>query len=164
MQHLMTEHPHFHVNLLVNTAQISINFSSHMLEAVFRNKHFDKLLSLRGKQFFITEMYCPLISFQPEYFEATTKKAVEKADFLYIKGLNFFETCQLPNKEKFYAFVVYGPISRMYTGLKDYDAVFAHLFTGVAGYEHNIDPAKIKTLVHMKKRFPNPLSSSVTLL
>jgi hypothetical protein len=63
-------------------------------------------------------------------------RVIQKADADYIKVPNLFETCQIPEKESFHGFVVYGPISRSYTGLWDFDGVFAQVSAGTAGY-HN---------------------------
>lgn len=146
MMAAMERFPFLKVNLLVNTAQISINFSIQMLEAVFRTPCFKGLVERLGTQLFVTQMYCPFISFQTEYLPPEARRVIDDADAVYIKGANFFETCQIPEKDTFHAFVVYGPISRLYTGLRDFDAVFAYLPAGTAGYIHDRDPGRIITL------------------
>jgi hypothetical protein len=146
MQDLMEQFPNFRVNLLVNTAQISINFSIHMLDAVLSSPCFRKLSSRLGKQFQVTKMYCPFISFQTNYIPPSARHVINESDAVYIKGANFFETCQIPEKESFHAFVVFGPISRAYSGLNDYEAVFAYLPGGIAGYIHHSKAEEIVTL------------------
>jgi len=146
MQQLIVLYPYFNINLLVNTAQVSINFASHMLDAVFQSRIFLALAVRLGSQLTITRTYCPLISLQSNLFDASARKAILEADFVFVKGLNFFETCQLKDKDVFHSFVVYGPISRTYTGLPDLAGVFAFLPAGVAGYEHSVDPSRVSTL------------------
>lgn len=146
MQSLIKKFKTFKVNLLVNTAQVSINFSAVMLETVLENHHFKALRESIDKQLFIYKTYCPLISFQRNFLTSGACEVIDKSDFVFVKGLNFFETCQIITKPTFYAFVVYGPTSRLYTGLKDYDAVFAYLPEGFAGYQHSNKESEIRTL------------------
>lgn len=153
MQDLMEQFPNFCVNLLVNTAQISINFSIHMLDAVLASSCFKKLSSRLGKQFQVTKMFCPFISFQTNYIPLHARRVINESDVIYIKGANFFETCQIPEKPCFHAFVVFGPISRSYSGLNDYDAVFAYLPAGVTGYIHNTNASEIITLKSITEAF-----------
>jgi hypothetical protein len=140
IQSLIKQYPTFKVNLLLNTAQISINFSSSMMTAVLGNPVFKVLASRLQEQVFLTETFCPLISFQPNFFGPEARQAVANCDFVYIKGMNFFETCQLVDKDTFYSFVVCGPISRSLTGLKDMDAVFCYIPKDKTGYTFGIGP------------------------
>ena len=151
MQQLMVKYPRFHVNLLVNIAQISINFASHMIDAVLRCRTFRDLAVRLGTQLTTTKTYCPLISLQSNLLDDSARKAIEAADFIFIKGLNFFETCQLPEKDVFHSFVVYGPVSRAYTGLPDLSGVFVYLPAGVAGYRHSRDTSRLTTLLSIRK-------------
>ncbi len=146
LQDLLEAYPYFKVNLLVNTAQVSINFSTHMLAEVIESPLFRNLSSRLGRQFKVVEIYCPFISFQTNFLPMAARDVISNSDVIYIKGANFFETCQLLEKEKFYAFVVYGPISQLYTGLNEYDAVFAYVPAGCAGYVHHWDQKRIRTL------------------
>jgi hypothetical protein len=136
LQDLLEQFPFLKANLLINTAQISINFSTHLLREVWRTPSFRRLISKLNSQFLLTDTYCPLISFQTSLLPSAAVRAIQKADAVYIKGANFFETCQIREKETFHAFVVYGPVSRLYTGLKDFDGVFAHVPAGTVGYDH----------------------------
>jgi len=149
MQDLMKIFPGFRVNFLVNTAQTSINFSTHMLGAVLGHPSFRKLAESIGKQFSVTKIHCPFISFQTNYLPVKAWAVIDQADSIYVKGANFFETCQFPQKDSFHAFVVYGPVSRSYTGLKDYDPVFVHLPEGQLGFVHNQNPREILNLKHL---------------
>jgi hypothetical protein len=146
---LMRLFPYFRAHLIVNSAQISVNFSSHMLGQVLQHPAFSGLRDALGKQIFITEIYCPLISFQTNYLPGPAMRAIACADAVYIKGANFFETCQIKEKDTYHAFVVFGPVSRMYTGLRDFDAIFAHLPAGTIGYEHKLPPERVVTLLDM---------------
>ena len=56
------------------------------------------------------------------------------------------ELCQIVEKDTFYGFVVYGPISQAYTDLNDYDAVFVYVPAGQVGYVHHANPTHIITL------------------
>jgi len=144
---LLDRAPFLHVNLLINTAQISINFSRHMTGDVLASPEFRDLASRLGTRVTLTEFYCPLISFQTNLLPPKAVQAINEADVVYIKGANFFETLQIPHKDTFYGFIVYGPISRAYTGLADFDAVFAHVPRGRSGYVHNQVPNLIVPLV-----------------
>ncbi|MBI5929867.1 MAG: hypothetical protein HY862_11190 [Chloroflexi bacterium] len=146
MLELMEMFPFLYVHLLVNTAQVSINFSSQMLSDVLARPIFRGLVERIEKQFRVVEMYCPLISFQTSLFPPATQHVIHEADVVFIKGANFFETCQIPEKDTFYAFVVFGPISRLYSGFNDYDGVFAFVPAGRTGYTHNKDLYQIQTL------------------
>src|ERR1041384_1112387 len=136
LQDLMERFSFFKAILLVNTVQISINFSTHLLEEVWQASLFRPLVSKLNSQFLVTKIYCPFISFQTSLLPAVAVRVIEQADAVYIKGANFFETCQIPEKETFYAFVVHGPVSRSCTGLRDLDGVFAHIPAGTAGYRY----------------------------
>lgn len=146
MLDLMERYPSFRVKLLVNTAQISINFSSQMLADVLADSIFHGLVERLGKQFQVIKMYCPFISFQTSVLPPVAKQAILDSDLVFVKGANFFETCQIVEKDTIYAFVVFGPISRIYSGLKDYDPVFAYIPAGETGYVHDKDQAQIRTL------------------
>jgi len=114
---------------------------------VLASPEFRDLASRLGTRVTLTEFYCPLISFQTNLLPPKAVQAINEADVVYIKGANFFETLQIPHKDTFYGFIVYGPISRAYTGLADFDAVFAHVPRGRSGYVHNQVPNLIVPLV-----------------
>ncbi|MES9948582.1 MAG: hypothetical protein ABW118_06465 [Candidatus Thiodiazotropha sp.] len=146
IQSLMRQFPLLKVDLLVNTAQISINFSHKMLRKVLSSKTFSWLSSQLWQRLSVTAVYCPLISFQTNYLDQEALDSVSKADLVFVKGLNFFETCQFSEKDTFHSFVVYGPTSRLYTGLSDYDGVFAFLPAGKTGYIHDREETRITNL------------------
>lgn len=156
IQDLIVKYPFFKVHIIVNTAQISINFSSHMLNSVLQSAVFSALAERVGSQLLITEIYCPFISFQTNYLPLSAKRVIDNADAVYVKGANFFETCQIIEKDVFHAFVVYGPISRKYTGLKDYDAVFVYIPAGQVGYIHKSESSAIITLTNIVKKITIP--------
>jgi hypothetical protein len=147
MMELMQLYPYFRVHLLVNSAQISVNFSSDMLSQVLRHPSFQWLRDNLGSRFLVTEIYCPFISFQTNYLPEAAERVIAEGDAVYIKGANFFETCQIQGKDTYHAFVVYGPVSRAYTGLQDFDPVFVHLPVGVTGYQHRPPPGRVTTLL-----------------
>ncbi|AFY38381.1 hypothetical protein Lepto7376_2083 [[Leptolyngbya] sp. PCC 7376] len=146
IQQLLKQSKHFRVNLLLNRAQVSINFSSLMLTKVLANKHFSGLAEKINTQLFVFETLCPLISFQTNLLNQDAWKVIDNSDFVYVKGLNFFETCQIKSKDTYHAFVVYGNVSRLYTGLKNFDAVFSFIPKDQEGYIHDQDNSKIVTL------------------
>ncbi|RPJ50050.1 MAG: hypothetical protein EHJ95_07875 [Methanobacteriota archaeon] len=146
MQDLLIKYPKLNICLLVNTAQISINFSSQMLSDVLNSPNFSELAGRMGNQFNYLEIYSPFISFQTNFLQESARTAISGANIVYVKGANFFETCQIPDKDTFYGFIVFGPISRLYTGLQDFDAVFAYVPKGQTGYLNHRDKAKIRTL------------------
>lgn len=143
---LLEEFPCLEITLLVNTAQISINFSHHMLDEVLRANAFRCMVHQVQERLNVITVYCPFISFQTNYLPQEAHDAIGAADAVYIKGANFFETCQIRDKHTFYGFVVYGPISRAYSGLNDFDAVFAHVPPGSTGYIHGGKMGSITTL------------------
>lgn len=134
LQDLLLLFPFLRVHLLVNIVQVSINFCSQMLAAVRRHSIFRHLFSLAANRLRITPIYCPFISFQSNLLPPVARGILDAADAVFIKGANFFETCQLPEKNVYHAFVVYGPISRACSGLQDLDGVFARVPSGVSGY------------------------------
>ncbi len=149
IQDLLTKYQFLQVQLLVNTAQISINFSSHMLNQVWAAKCFYDLRLKFGSSLSVTEIYCPFISFQTNYLPPVARHAIETADAVFVKGANFFETCQILDKETFHSFVVFGPNSRFYTGLSDYAAIFAHVPVGAVGYEHGAPNGRSRSLLEL---------------
>jgi hypothetical protein len=151
LQDLLQAFPFLTIELLVNTAQISINFSADMLSRVCATGVFRPLASRLGAQVVVTPVYCPLISFQTAYLPFEAHRAIRTADAVFVKGANFFETCQIPDKPTFHAFVVFGPVSRRYTGLNDLSPVFVHLPAGVEGYRHRGREAAPITLVDVTR-------------
>ena len=137
------------------------NFSSDMMVRVLENEHFSELRRRRGSQLLVRHIFCPLISCRSNLLPGTAHNALRAADFVYVKGLNFFETCQIRSKDTYHAFVMLGPISQLYTGLQDYDAVFAHVLSGVMGYTHDRDSSRIRTLVSACT--PRPLRPALTV-
>jgi hypothetical protein len=100
-----------------------------------------------GTRLRVEYTYCPLISFQTTLLTPDAKNWIAQADAVFVKGANFFETLQIPEKETFYAFVVYGPVSRACTGLNDFDAVWAHVPAGCVGYRFAEDGSVAKSLL-----------------
>ena len=117
-----------------------------MLDAILGNSHFKVLAHRFGDQIEFLDAYCPFISFQTNYLTCAAARLVDRADLVFVKGANFFETLQLVEKKTFYAFVVYGPVSRACTGLSDYDAVWAYVPAGMSGYEFSNNGAVERTL------------------
>ncbi len=150
MQNMLIKYPLFKINLILNTAQISINFSYDMFNKILKNKLFKELAKRSDKQVFLTKTLCPLISFQINFLTKNVLDAINKSDFVYVKGANFFETCQIIEKPVFYAFVVYGNVSRKYTGLNNFDAVFSFIPKSISGYVHNKDENKVVRLIDLK--------------
>jgi hypothetical protein len=120
------------------------------MHQIWRAPVFHELTSRIGSQVLVTVIDFPLISFQTNYLPMSALRVINEADAIYIKGANFFETCQFREKETFYAFVVYGAMSRRYSGLNDFDGVFAHVPCGSVGYIHNAagrPPIRLKDIV-----------------
>ena len=130
----MRQYSFFRVHLIVNTAQISINFSAEMLSQIAASPCLDDLMSRLGSQLLVTEIFCPFISFQAGCLPPDAEQVIEASDAVYVKGANFFETLQIENKNTFYAFVVTGPISQAFTGLSNLEGVFAFVPEGDSGY------------------------------
>jgi hypothetical protein len=150
LQDLIQEYPFLRVHLLINSRQVSINFSVHLMHQIWNAPVFHELTSRAGSQVLLTAIDFPLVSLQTNYLPRSASQVISEADIVFIKGANFFETCQLREKETFYAFVVYGAISRRYSGLNDFDGVFAHVPSGKVGYIHNaagLPPVTLKDIV-----------------
>jgi len=146
LQDLLVQYNFLTLHILVNTAQISINFCSEMMSPILSSPVFASLAALLDSRFRVSTTYCPFISYQLTYLPPAARAEIEKADTVFIKGANFFETLQIKNKPVFHAFVVSGPVSRLYTGLEESDAVFAFVPDGREGYIHSRDPGRIVTL------------------
>jgi hypothetical protein len=146
IQKLLITYKFLEVYLILNKAQVSINFSSHMLNPVLQNPFFKELASKLNNQLKVHVMNCPLISFQTNLLDDNTLKIIHKTNLTFVKGLNFFETFQILEQDVYYAFIVSSYISRIYTGLNNGDAVFAYVPAYKTGYLHNKEKCKIKTL------------------
>lgn len=157
IQQLLESCPHFYVTLLLNTAQVSVNFANHMLEKVIKSPFFSTLASSIGGQVKITRTYCPLISFQSNLLDVAARNAIDEADIVFVKGLNFFETCQISHKDVFHSFVVYGPVSRLYTGYDDFAGIFTFIPAGLTGYQHN---EKNSDIVSLKAVYRRPVEAA----
>jgi hypothetical protein len=144
IEDLLQMFPFLAISLLANTAQVSVNFSTHMIPRVLAA--FPYLAQELGTRFRIVETYCPLISFQTNLLMPAARDLVNSSDVVFIKGANFFETLQIVEKETFFAFVVYGPVSRACTGLSDFDAVWAHVPRGRIGYQFSKNGRATRTL------------------
>ena len=144
---LMRDFPFLEIDLVINTAQVSINFCSQYLNDVLNCSTLSCLGPWIGNRVAVTLVHCPFISYQAAYLPQKALEVIDAADAVYVKGANFFETCQLRHKNTFYAFVVYGPISRAYSGLDDFQAVFAYLPAGRTGYEHGHSLGPARTLI-----------------
>lgn len=149
---LLNAYRYLNVTVLVNTAQISINFSSQMVDTVLSGDVFRPLATAWGCRLRFVATYCPFISFQTNYLTPEAASLIRAADAVFIKGANFFETLQLADKETYYAFVVFGPVSRACTGLNDFDAVWAHVPAGTTGYRFSRDGSVERTLVETAGR------------
>jgi hypothetical protein len=155
LQDLVEKYPFLRLHLLVNSRQVSINFSVHLMNQIWHAPVFHELTSRIGSQVLLTVIDFPLVSFQTNYLPRSASQVISEADVVYVKGANFFETCQLREKDTFYAFVVYGAISRRYSGLNDFDGVFAHVPSGSLGYIHNAagrPPTTLKDIVALDGR------------
>ena len=159
--------PFLEVDLIVNTAQISINFSVDMIMPVIRHPSLRSLADLLGTRLRVVQTYCPFISFQTSFLTPDIRELIAKADAVFIKGANFFETLQIAPKDTFYGFVVYGPVSQACTGLSDYESVWAYVPAGDVGYKFSTKTRVGWTLVqsveHPKSQtFPrsNPMGKS----
>jgi len=146
IQKLLIMNKFLEVHLILNKAQVSINFSSDMLMPVLQNYFFKELASRLNHKLKVHVINCPLISFQTNLLDNNTLKIIYNTDFTFVKGLNFFETFQIPEQDVYYAFIVSSYISRIYTGLNEGDAVFAYVPAYKSGYLHHKEKSKIKTL------------------
>lgn len=147
IQDLVERYGGFRVVLIVNTAQVSINFSAHLLPQLWRSPLFTTLASRLGDQVLVETVSYPLLAVQENCLPERARRAIDRADAVYIKGANFFEACQIEPAETFYAFVVFGQMSRYVTGLPDYAGVFAEVPPGSMGYRYSSDRGQHRTLL-----------------
>jgi hypothetical protein len=139
--------PFLVVHLIVNTAQISINFSADMVVPVLRHPSLRFLADLWGTRLRLVRTYSPFISFQTRFLTPDVRELIANAGAVFIKGANFFETLQIAPKDTFYGFVVYGPVSQTCTGLSDYQSVWAHVPAEEIGYRFSTKATAGRTLV-----------------
>ena len=146
MLKVLEQYPASRIEAVINTARVSVNFSLDMMSPVLNAPEFSGLAARLGGQFRLIPTYSPLLALQANCLTPSVLEAIERADAVYVKGANYFETLQLMDKDVFYAFVVHGPISAKYTGLKPYDAVFAYVPAGTTGYVHGDGSHEFRSL------------------
>ena len=98
LQDLVQEYPFLHITLLVNSRQVSINFSVHHMQQIWRSPLFYELASRIGARVHLTMVDFPLMSFQPNYLPESASRIISHADAVYIKGANFFENMPVARK------------------------------------------------------------------
>jgi hypothetical protein len=149
MTRLLRRFAFLHIDLIVNTARVSVNFSLDMLSSIWDSPSFASSLSAIGNRLRVVPIYCPLVSLQSNCLTTSVRAIIDRADAVFVKGAGYFETLQLPEKNVFYGFVVHGPISIKYTGLNEFDAVFAHVPAGQVGYVHDAAPEHVRRLIDL---------------
>ncbi|MBL3528789.1 MAG: hypothetical protein JMN27_14545 [gamma proteobacterium endosymbiont of Lamellibrachia anaximandri] len=123
------------ITLLINKYPVSNNISLQTLDTLLTNPYFSDMKKHfstgRLKYHFVDQ---PFRSFEQNYFFPITNKIIKSADLAYIKGVNFFETFQPINLDRFYCFTVSGMTSSMLTGCREGSGVFARVPKNKTGY------------------------------
>jgi hypothetical protein len=146
VQRLLEEYRDLTISLLINRFPVSNNISLPTLRAALEEPTFDAARRFVSEQRLLiyTENQA-FRSFEPDYLSVVAREVIEHADFVYVKGANFFETFQLPQKTRYHCFTVSGPTGVMLTGFPEGTGIFARIPAGVNGFEY-FDSTHITTL------------------
>ncbi len=136
-QRLLIDFPFLKLKFIVNLFPVSNNISLNIFQALLYDEYF-----LPMKQYF-TEGRVKLLleeqgfrSFEIDYLKLETQLSIENANLTYIKGVNFFETLQIPSTIRYHCFTVYGPTSILLTGCGEGKGVFAKLQSGQTAFTY----------------------------
>lgn len=86
-------------------------------------------------------------SFELAYLRPETRRAIDRSQAVYVKGVNFFETLQIPDTVRYHCFAVHGHTSELLTGCTEGRGVFARLLPGQTGYTYHAHD-RVETLRH----------------
>jgi hypothetical protein len=127
-----------HVTFVVNRYPVSNNIALHTFESLLREDYFERL-----RNYFSTGRAALCIenqvfrSFEVSYLQQITRQAIDHADLVYVKGLNFFETFQLPEANRYHCFTVHGKTGTLLTGFEEGKGIFVRLSTGEMPYTYH---------------------------
>lgn len=127
-QTILQNYPHIKINFLINKFPVSINISADTFETALQSSIFKKLREFRqdGRARVLFQN-CPFNSFQTTHLTPETVATIKQADFIYVKGQNFFESFDTSLADTFYAFVSSSDMNIKLTGFNKGDGIFVCL-------------------------------------
>jgi hypothetical protein len=130
-QRLLEEIPTLKVTFVVNRFPVSNNISEEIFLILLEDSYFAGLKSMLalGRASISTEQQV-FRSFEMAYLSSETLRWIDSAGLIYIKGANFFETIQVPNKKVYHAFTIYGEMCSTLTGYPQGRGVFVGIPPG----------------------------------
>ncbi len=151
-QRFLLEYPLLNVTFLTNRYPVSNNIFYGAFEKLLDDDYFLPMRQfIEDKRVTVSIEEQPFRSFEVDFLSKHTKEILKKTAFLYVKGVNFFETFQLPEIERFHCFVVYGLTSTMFTGFQEGDGIFAHIPKNEVAYKYH-SAQNIETLKSIKEK------------
>jgi hypothetical protein len=145
-QRLLNDSGSLRVVLIVNRYPVSNNIALETLQDLLRDPFFQDLRRHleQGRAGLCVERQV-FRSFELAHLQPETVHLIRQSQATYIKGVNFFETCQIPDITRYYCFTVHGRTSTMLTGCAEGKGVFVKLRPGETGYTYH-SPDRIETL------------------
>ena len=145
-QRLLEDNDSLRVVFILNAYGVSNNMAVDSLRDITREDYF---APLRRHVDSGTVTFCierqPFRSFEPAWLRPSTREALRTAPFCYVKGVNFFETLQMPANVRYHCFTVHGQTCAALTGCQEGAGVFARLPPGVVGYDYR-SAEEVRTL------------------
>lgn len=145
-QQLMRQNETLTVTLYANAWPVSNNIWEQALLQVLEDDYFADLRGYvrSGRARIIVERQA-FRSFELDHLADISLADMLGAKAVYIKGANFFETMQLTNAHRYYAFVAYGDMSVALTGFDPGACVMVQIPAGFDAFEYG-GPEDIRTL------------------
>lgn len=145
-QKLLTENQLIDIAFVLNETPISNNISLQVFLSLICDEYFANIRKFMaiGRIKIILENQ-PFRSFELKYLSSKFFTQLNHADLVYIKGVNFFETLQSINKERYYCFTVYGMTSSLLTGFDERTGILVNINEDQLGFTYNKSD-EIKTL------------------
>jgi uncharacterized protein YuzB (UPF0349 family) len=134
-QCLLQETTNLELVFLLNQYPVSNNISIDGFMEIIADSYFEKMRGFLKNGRVVLSLEEQLFrSFEYAYLAPKNKLIISQTKLAYIKGVNFFETFQLPDVLRYHCFTVCGVTSRLLTGCGEGNAVFARLEKGQEGY------------------------------
>ena len=148
-QRLLNETELLHVAFIVNRYPVSNNIYLDIFNSIIEDPFFSDLKQhiIQGRASIIIEEQV-FRSFELELLQAATRYVILDADFVYIKGVNFFETFMDSRIRRFHCFAVHGFTSMLLTGCIEGNGVFVKLEPGQHGFVY-VSSEHIQTLIQI---------------
>ncbi len=144
-QRLLNNTGHLQVTFVINRYPISNNISLHTFQTLLQAPYFMDLgRHLESGRASLCVERQVFRSFELAYLQPETRRAIHNSQATYIKGVNFFETFQLPDVTRYHCFTVHGHTSMLLTGCPEGKGIFVNLKPGQPGYTYR--PRQVETL------------------